>query len=150
MIIQPKPLYTPEEDPHPFPISEWDIQREFRDCWRVNVSSQPKTACFLKEDEYWFWDRSVEAGQSYLVGNSITTQQYLKKYSSPLSGWQKLAYMWALENPDKILIVENRTHYWRIYLRGEYVEFALPRQDRGGERNYITRNGKTKLLVNED
>jgi len=56
--------------------------------------------------------------------------------------------LWQI--PTKILYVETRTHYWRVYLRGEYVEFALPHQDHGGEKHYVTKDGKTKVLVNVD
>jgi hypothetical protein len=115
-----------------------------------HVSSSPKTEWYRKQTEYWFWDRMIEAGKSYMVGDNITMSKYLKSHSSPLCDWQKMAYQWAIENPDQILHVENGTHEWRVFLHGEYVEFELPYHEKGGERNYVTRSGKTKVLVNVD
>jgi hypothetical protein len=129
-------------------VAMWEIRHRFKT--EVFVSSRPKEDKWhLTTNEFWYWDRIIESGKSYMVGD-MPTQEYLRKFSSPLSKWQKLAYVWAIENPDSILDVETSSHEWQVYTRGEYVEFSLPHQDKGGERNYVTRNGKTKVLVNED
>lgn len=118
-------------------------------CGATVYSKQKDSPWYLDQDKFWFWCNIVESGKSYMVGD-IPTSQYLRRYSSPLNDWQQLAYKWALANPDKILYVETRTHRWRVFQRGEYVEFALPHQDYGGEKNYVTKDGKTKVLVNVD
>lgn len=145
-IQPPRPLV------HPYraageKVSTFEIWSYFRN---GHVSSTPKTEWYQNQTEYWFWDRTIEAGKSYMVGDKISMTKFLKSHSSPLCAWQKLAYQWAIENPDQILHVENRTHEWRVFLHGEYVEFELPYHEKGGERNYVTRSGKTKVLVNVD
>lgn len=146
-ITLPASLALDTDRFHPNGMTEHEIRCCFVD---AHVSSKEKTEpWYLDQNEFWFWDRLMESGKSYMVGD-MPMAQYLKKYSSPLSDWQKRAYKWALDNPGKILIVETKTHEWRVYSRGEYVEFALPYHEKGGERNYATRNGKTKVLVNED
>jgi hypothetical protein len=102
------------------------------------------------QSQQYTWDESIAAGKSYLVGNGVPTAEFLRTHRSPLNPWQRLAYQWALENPTKRLVVISSRHEWHIYKRGEYVEFGLPYQDRGGERHYISNNGKTKILVNVD
>jgi coproporphyrinogen III oxidase len=39
---------------------------------------------------------------------------------------------------------------WAIYRRGKYVNFSLPHQDAGGERDYISRDGRKRVLINID
>lgn len=146
-ITPPQPLTVKYEQLYVNGVTEYDIHCCLAGSW---VSSKTKdSAWYLNQDEFWFWSRIIECGKSYMVGD-IPTSQYLRRYSSPLSDWQQLAYKWALANPDKILFVQTKTHHWRVYLRGEYVEFALPHQDKGGERHYVTKDGKTKVLVNVD
>jgi hypothetical protein len=147
VIVTPIPLTLKYEAFYRDGISEHDIRCSFRDAF---VSSKQKDhPWYLEQNEFWFWDRIIDQGRSYMVGD-MPASQYLRKYSSPLSDWQQKAYKWALANPNDVLFVETKTHHWRVYLRGEYVEFCLPHQDHGGERAYVTRNGKTKVLVNED
>jgi len=114
------------------------------------VTTRQKTGdWYLNPGEYGKWDKMMDCGKSYMVGD-IPMSRYLKTHTSPLSGWQKLAYAFCLQNPTLILEIETKTHDWRVYQRGEYVEFALPHQSRGGERHYVSRNGTSKVLVNED
>lgn len=130
-------------------ITTTDIWATFR--VQVFVSRKTKTSEWhLKPGEFGFWDKIIECGRSYMVGTATSMKEYLRSHSSPLSRWQKLAYSWALQNPDSILEVDTKTHHWRVYLRGEYVEFALPHQSYGGEKHYVTRDGKTNFLVNVD
>jgi hypothetical protein len=43
----------------------------------------------------------------------------------------------------------NRLIY-HIAKRGEYVEFGLPHYSHGGEKYWVSRRGKTKVLINVD
>jgi len=145
-IIPPTPITLPYRAVGD-KVTPWEIRCIFQT--EVFISARIKDHRYLEQDEFWFWKRIIESGKSYMVGD-IPTSKYLRDYSSSLSKWQKAAYMWAIENSNEILVVETKTHHWRVYQRGEYVEFALPHQEHGGERNYVTRNGKTKVLVNVD
>jgi hypothetical protein len=128
---------------------------------RALSSLYSRTACYptmatyenyyaTHSDEYGTWDRSIAAGKSYLVGDTQTLAEFIRTHRSSLSAWQKLAYQWALENPTKKLVIDTGRHEWHVYKRGEFVEFGLPHQDKGGERHYISNNGKSKILVNVD
>lgn len=112
-------------------------------------------------DDYRDWYASVEAGKSYLVGRSMNMAEYLKRYTSPIrEEWSKMAYLWARQNPGHSLFIDSSRKdvhgfsvgglTWRIGERGDYVEFSLPCHDSGGEKAWISRDGKTRLLVNED
>lgn len=145
-----------DADGYLLPRPMWErtvITTDVRVAFRTDVLVAPtaKTSEWhLKPGEYGFWNKIIECGRSYMVGTGTPMKEYLSSHSSPLSKWQKLAYDWAIQNPGLILEVETKTHDWQVYLRGEYVEFALPHQDRGGERHYVTRDGKNKVLVNVD
>jgi hypothetical protein len=39
---------------------------------------------------------------------------------------------------------------YHIAKRGEFVEFGLPHHCHGGEKYWVSRNGKTKVLINVD
>jgi hypothetical protein len=39
---------------------------------------------------------------------------------------------------------------YHIAKRGEYVEIGLPHHRHGGEKYWVSRNGKTKVLINVD
>lgn len=126
-----------------------DIWLAFRT--QVFVSFKAKTSEWhLKPGEYGFWSKIIECGRSYMVGTGTPMKEYLRSHSSPLSKWQKAAFDWVLQNPTSILEVNTKTHHWQVYLRGEYVEFALPHQDHGGEKHYVTKDGKSKVLINVD
>ena len=96
------------------------------------------------------WNESIESGKSLMVGKDVPTTQFMKGFSRPMQPWQKAAFIWAKNNPDMILEVESNRYAWQVYVRGEYVEFVLPHHDKGGERAYISRTGKTMVLVNVD
>lgn len=138
------------------PQPAWDKTITTTDVWgaftaNARVSVKAKTSEWhLQPGEYGFWNKMIECGRSYMVGTGTPMKEYLSSHSSALSKWQKVAYEWALQNPDSILEVDTKTHHWRVYLRGEYVEFALPHQSFGGEKNYVTKDGKKKVLVNVD
>ena len=46
--------------------------------------------------------------------------------------------------------LRNRRFDYDCYWRGEYCVISLPHHDAGGERSWITRDGKSKTLVNVD
>lgn len=105
---------------------------------------------YLKRDEYGTWDKAIEAGKSYMVGSDVPTPEFLRKSRSSLTGWMKMAYRWVLMNPDHKLNVSGKRLEYCVSKRGEYVDIALPHHDKGGEKNWITRDGRTKILVNVD
>jgi hypothetical protein len=98
------------------------------------------------------WDRALESGRSYLVGTSVPLREFVRKHSSVLTRWQRVAYVWCLANPDQCLIFTSfpLRRIYEIKKRGEYVEIGLPHHDHGGEKHWISKGGKTKTLVNVD
>ncbi len=103
------------------------------------------------KDAYSTWDAIIKAGRSYMVGEQYPMGSFLKCYSRPIThSWRKLAYQFAMQNPDKYLVVRSQSHYWEIKRRGEFVQFNLPHQDYGGEKTYVTCDGQTWVEVNED
>jgi len=63
-----------------------------------------------------------------------------------------MAYRWCLGHPTLCLVFESRlqSRIYHIMKHGEYVEIGLPFHDYGGEKHWITRDGKTRVLVNVD
>lgn len=98
------------------------------------------------------WFKALESGRSYLAGSSTQMTEFIRRHSSRLIGWQRLAYQWCVANPSECLILNSKKlgRIYEIKKRGEYVEIGLPHHTFGGERYWITRNGKTKVLVNVD
>lgn len=161
-IVSPS-IQAAQKDPRatttivaPLPLSAYqvmtrDIRGQFSSSIYVNIwATDQKGRWYLDPGEFAYWSRSIEAGKSYLVGDTWSMSQFLKRYSSPLSRWQRMAYDFAIQNPKIVLHVETFRHEWRVYLRGEYVEFRLPFHDKGGEKSYITRTGRTKVQVDDD
>lgn len=72
------------------------------------------------------------------------------KHRSRLNAWQRLAFAWCQQHPDRLLMLVGKHRSWDVYRRGEYVEFRLPYHDMGGERSYISRDGYWKIHVDED
>jgi hypothetical protein len=103
-----------------------------------------------EDPKYGDWDKALESGRSYLVGESTPMNQFLKNHTSALNWWQQMAYAWCIANPSKKLVLVSKKFEWSIYKRGGYVEFGLPHQDKGGEKHWISQNGKTRVLVNVD
>jgi hypothetical protein len=103
------------------------------------------------EAEWSSWDATLEAGKSYMFGSDKPMKEYIRKYSSPLSAmWMKLAYQLAIvDDTLKIHVSSDRLEY-EFYKVGEYVEIALPHQDHGGEKHYVTKDGKRKIQINQD
>lgn len=121
-----------------------DIRREF------NGTVHSRANWVKPDDQYGQWDAMLQLARSYMVGDDKPMNEYIRSHRSPLTRWQKLAYRWAQENPESLLVLESRSHLWNVYVRGEYIEFALPHHGMGGERHYASRNGKSKILTNLD
>ncbi len=105
-----------------------------------------------EDPEYGRWERSLESGHSYLVGSDMPMGEFLRRHTSSLTTWQKLAYLWCLANPSRCLVLRSNAlrREYEIKKRGEYVEIGLLHHDWGGERHWITRDGRRKVLVNVD
>jgi hypothetical protein len=125
------------------------------------VIERPITNTNPADDPYRDWDTSVATGKSYLVGDGVSMAEYLKRYTSPvMPKWMKLAYLWASQNPNCCLLVDSSHpdargfsvggYTWHIGARGDHVEYIMPHQDSGGEKCWVSRDGRTRLLVNED
>ena len=80
---------------------------------------------------------------------------------SSLNEWQRLAYEWCVANPSRMLVltstkprliyhIAKRGEYVEFGRRGEYVEFGLPHHCHGGEKYWVSRDGKTKVLISVD
>jgi len=101
-------------------------------------------------DKYASFAASIASGKSYMVGKDVPDAAFIKSHRSPLTAWQREAFAWAQRNPYYRLRFTLGRCEWEVYSRGEYVELALPHQDAGGERHYISQNGRSKILVNVD
>jgi hypothetical protein len=57
-----------------------------------------------------------------------------------------------MANPSRMLVLSSTKprFIYHIGKRGEYVEFGLPHHRHGGEKYWVSRNGKTKVLINVD
>ena len=115
------------------------------------VSTRPNQ-WVTREDKYGVWDISIDCGRSYLVGMDVPLHSFLSTHTTNLRPWQRVAFRWALANPEKCLQLEtfDRGLYWTVEKRSEYVEFGLPHQTQGGEKHWISRDGQTRVLVNVD
>lgn len=99
---------------------------------------------------YQQWEEILEAGRSYMVGSEIPMTAYVRSHTSRLTCWQQLAYEYCKANPGDRLVVENNRFTYHVCARGEYVEFGLPYHDSGGEKHWVSNNGKSRVLVNVD
>ena len=115
------------------------------------ITSRPNEYATM-DDKYSSWDASLKAGRSYLVGNDVPMSDFIRAHISSLNEWQKAAFTWCLANPKLKLMLESgplRRSYV-IQARGEYIQIGLPHQDMGGERHWISQDGKKRVLVNVD
>jgi hypothetical protein len=105
-----------------------------------------------EEPKYGSWQVALESGRSYLVGSSVPLREFVRKHSTALTRWQRVAYAWCVANPDQCLVLNSRPlrRIYEIKKRGEYIEIGLPHHDHGGEKHWISKDGKTKTLVNVD
>lgn len=143
---------------YPLPVSLSTLRHAFRGPrgWRAHKIVSTKDGNWYQEQSKikgtaWSdWDRNLALGKSYLMGSKTPDAVYLKRHRSPLSGWQKVAYHYALAHPDKTVFLENDANDWQVNACGDYVIFALPHHCRGGERHYVSRNGRSKICINID
>ncbi len=157
MITTLRPLFDYEDNTTVITLEYLTAQLccLYRHC-RVSVKESPISGIpDESQDEFASWETVIAAGQSYMTGKSMTRQAYLRKYTSRIGPkWQQDAYIWAFQNPGKTLVVEIkdslRDEIWWIGRRGECVHFLLPHQDHGGEKAWVSRNGKSRVLVNVD
>ena len=117
--------------------------------YTVNVHDYPVPS----DDPYGEWDAAIDSGRSYLCGSEMPMADFLRTHRSRVTDWQQMAFAWAWNNPGKALSLHRQSSPrldWVVRRRGEYVDFGLPHQDSGGEKNYVSRDGVTKILVNVD
>jgi hypothetical protein len=105
-----------------------------------------------EDPAYGAWTKALECGRSYMAGDTVSIAQFLRTHQSGLTDWQRIAFLWCVANPSLALTLSSQRprRVYEIRKRGEYVEISLPHHDAGGERLWITRDGKTKVLVNVD
>ena len=84
------------------------------------------------------------------VRSSLSRDTFLHVYRRPMLDWMVAAYAWARQNPDRVLTLYSGPFSWHVYQRGEYVSFTLPFHESGGEKEYISRDGVSRIKVNDD
>ncbi len=117
---------------------------------RVEPGLNPYGPAAAKPDQWATWEAALAAGQSYLCGPSVSRAAFLRTYRRSMLNWMIPAYVWARQNPERVLTLMSRRYTWRVYQRGEYVVFQLPFHDSGGEKEYISRDGVSRIKVNDD
>jgi hypothetical protein len=57
-----------------------------------------------------------------------------------------------MADPSRMLVLTSTKPrlIYHIAKHGDYFEFGLPHHCRGGEKYWVSRNGKTKVLINVD
>lgn len=133
-----------------FNMSLFNLWTELDHSTKLRVSHQDNAYHKMEDDKYRSWDKSVETGHSYLVGRSMTREEFLASHTSRLSAWMQLAFHLCVMQPEKCLRLVGPRLEWLVYARGEYVTFSLPYHDHGGEKDWISVDGKTKVLINVD
>lgn len=130
-------------------------------CINLQLMRQPFSYMVIQQDNeyqdgedlrYGDWHRALEAGRNYLVRRDVSLTEFVRRHRSSLNEWQRLAYQWCLANPSQALVLRARNGrlIYEIKKRGDYVEIGLPHHDHGGEKHWISRDGKTKVLINVD
>ena len=105
-----------------------------------------------EDADYGTWEKALDVGRSYLVGATVPMSEFQRVHTSSLNEWQRLAYEWCMANPSRMLVLTSTKPrlIYHIAKRGEYVEFGLPHHCHGGEKYWVSRNGKTRVLINVD
>lgn len=101
-------------------------------------------------DKWSSWDAAIKVGIMNFATSEITVQEFVTKHRIAMKPWMKLAYQWAVAHEDSVLIVANDRYDWMVYERGDYVCFQLPHHDRGGEKEYVSKDGKSRVQISED
>lgn len=97
------------------------------------------------------YDAALQSGKSYLVGDEWPMSEFLASYRNRCKTWQTAIAAFCWDNQRTTVEVDQENYYWKFYRRGEYVEFALPYHDKGGERNWIAKPPfDFRVLVNMD
>lgn len=115
----------------------------------------------FETDNYWFsnpsgldsWDQAIQAGCNYMAGECIPVSQFVELFTVPLTGWQRVAHVWCMANPKLQLELIDRSASPQEYIvgrRGEYVEFILSRRRFNKDKRWISKTGRTKVLVDVD
>ena len=84
------------------------------------------------------------------MGESVPTETFLKTHRSSCKPWQQKVFEYCKARPQETVNLRNQRFDYDCYWRGEYCVISLPHHDAGGERTWITRDGKSKILVNVD
>ena len=105
-----------------------------------------------EDADYGTWEKALDVGRSYLVGPTVPMPEFQRVNTSSLNEWQRLAYEWCMANPSRMLVLTSTKPrlIYHIAKRGEYVEIGLPHHCHGGEKYWVSRNGKTRVLINVD
>jgi hypothetical protein len=100
----------------------------------------------------WNMGKALDVGSSYLVGATVPLSEFQRVHTSSLNEWQRLAFEWCMANPSRMLVLTSTKPrlIYHIAKRGEYVELGLPHHCHGGEKYWVSRNGKTRVLINVD
>jgi len=104
----------------------------------------------VTHDKWDTWQAILEAGRSYLVGSDVPMETFIRTHKSPLVGWMPAAFRWCSVNPLYRLKFSTPGRDWYVYKRGEYVTFELPHHDAGGEKAWVSCDGKSRILINVD
>lgn len=117
--------------------------------YRIGLSVVANHRAVMSSD-YDTWGAQMEAGKSYLVGSEVPIEQFIKTHRSPLVRWMPKAFAWCKANPYYRLDISPPGRKWYVYAQGDFVVFKLPHHDYGGEKAWVSRDGKTRVLVNVD
>lgn len=127
-------------------------QLPWRSLYLVGVRTNPYTTPEWQAytDEWGAWGTIMKLGRSYMVGEETPWPVALKRLSSNLTTWQQIAARIAWDHPEISIEIDNDQYNWVVCRRGEYIDLGLPHQDHGGEKNWVTRDGRRRVLVNVD
>lgn len=103
-----------------------------------------------RHDNYGSWVAILEAGRSYLVGDKVPMTKFISDFLEHMKPWMREAYQWAIANPLWALHCDIGSFSWKISATQNYVEFELPHHDAGGEKSWVSHDGCTMVLVNDD
>lgn len=117
----------------------------------VHISTQENEFWRRRDtDRFQKWEDMLTSGKSYMVGADVPMADFLRTHSSRMVPWMQLAWHWCDLHPERALVITAHRFEWYVSKRGEFVEFGLPHHDKGGERHWVSRDGKTKVLINVD
>lgn len=127
-----------------------------REGLRYEVYTGKNPYADYKDDQWRTWDAIIASGKSYMVGDQVPTEQFLRTHRRALNGWQRIAFKWCMLHPEQQLELRSRRdqgfakRIYEVKRRGEYVEISLPHHGAGGEKHWVTKDGRSKILINVD